>query len=102
MDNLTIRDGKISDVNIIVRFQKDMAMETENKEIECQVLFEQVNNSGNPAIEMQDRASSTGNNSPKKGNEGQTPVDGVSITSSTSLQMEPVGEQDNTTSPGNN
>ena len=31
MDNLTIRDGKISDVNIIVRFQKDMAMETENK-----------------------------------------------------------------------
>ena len=31
MDNLTIRDGKISDVNIIVRFQKDMAKETENK-----------------------------------------------------------------------
>ena len=31
MDNLTIRDGKISDVNTIVRFQKDMAMETENR-----------------------------------------------------------------------
>ena len=31
MDDLTIRDGKMSDVNTIVRFQKDMAMETENK-----------------------------------------------------------------------
>lgn len=31
MGDLTIRDGKISDVKNIVRFQKDMAIETENK-----------------------------------------------------------------------
>ena len=33
MDDLTIRDGKISDVNTIVRFQKNMARETENREL---------------------------------------------------------------------
>jgi ribosomal protein S18 acetylase RimI-like enzyme len=33
MDGLTIRDGKISDVNTIVRFQKNMARETENREL---------------------------------------------------------------------
>jgi len=31
MDDLIIRDGKISDVKTIVRFQKDMAKETENR-----------------------------------------------------------------------
>jgi len=31
MGDLTIRDGKISDVKNIVRFQKDMARDTENK-----------------------------------------------------------------------
>ena len=31
MDDLIIRDGKISDVKTIVRFQKDMARETENR-----------------------------------------------------------------------
>tara|TARA_B100000029_G_scaffold515759_1_gene624518 strand:- start:622 stop:744 length:123 start_codon:yes stop_codon:yes gene_type:complete len=31
MGDLTIRDGKISDVKNIVRFQKDMEIETENK-----------------------------------------------------------------------
>ena len=33
MDDLIIRNGKISDAETIVRFQKNMARETENKEL---------------------------------------------------------------------
>ncbi len=42
MDDLIIRDGKITDVNTIVRFQKNMARETENRELSDDCINQEV------------------------------------------------------------